>query len=226
MERDLIEQIRLYYDLHVPEEYNKRRRYPLLIALHGYGGNKESMMKLARHINDRDWLIASLQGPYQFIIPPGHYSKAAKTGFGWAARYRHEDSVALHHETLLDLIEHVAADFSIDTERLFLLGFSQSVALNYRFAFSYPNVIRGVIGVCGGIPGDHRQKEYERSDTDVLHIAATKDEYYDLERVKTFVPWLEQHARSVGLRFYKSDHVFPRRSLSSINRWISERLTS
>jgi len=220
MEKHLVEQIRVYYDLHVPEEYDRRRRYPLLMALHGYGGNKESMMKLARRINERDWLIASLQGPYSFIIPPGHYSKEAKTGFGWAARYKHEDSVALHHESLLDLIDTVAAEYAIDRERVFLLGFSQAVSLNYRFVFTYPNVIRGVIGVCGGVPGDYLEKGYKPSDTAVLHIATAQDEYYDLERVKTFVPWLEPLARSVELKVYQSNHVFPRRSLSYINRWI------
>lgn len=225
MERHIVEQIRLYYDLHVPADYAKRRRYPLLIALHGYGGNKESMMTLARRINERDWLIASLQGPYSFIIPPGHYNSEAKTGFGWAARYKHEDSVALHQESLLDLIDDVAAEYSINREGIFLLGFSQSVALNYRFVFSCPSVIRGVIGVCGGIPGDHQHKAYEVTDTDVLHIAAARDEYYDLDRVKSFVPWLEQHARSVELKVYQTDHVFPRRSLGYINRWISRRLS-
>ncbi|MBI3951823.1 MAG: hypothetical protein HY314_15345 [Acidobacteria bacterium] len=224
MEKCLIEQIRLYYDLHVPEEYNKRRKYPLLIALHGYGGNKEAMMKLARRISERHWLIAALQGPYSFIIPPGHYSKKAKTGFGWAAQYKHEDSVALHHESLLDVIDHVAADSSIDRKRVFLLGFSQAVALNYRFVFTSPSVIRGVIGVCGGIPGDYLEKPYQVADTDVLHIATAQDEYYDLERVKTFVPWLQQHARSVELKIYQANHVFPRQSLSYINRWIGERL--
>jgi len=225
MERHLVEQIRLYYDLHVPPDYNKRRRYPLLIALHGYGGNKESMMTLAGRINERDWLTAALQGPYSFIIPPGDNAKEVKTGFGWAARYKHEDSVALHHEGLLDLVDSVAVDYSIDLGRVFLLGFSQAVALNYRFVFSYPHVIRGVIGVCGGIPGDHQQKTYEPSDTDVLHIAAVRDEFYDLDRVKTFVPWLEQQARSVELKVYRTNHVFPRRSLGYINRWICERLS-
>jgi predicted esterase len=225
MERSLTEQIRLYYDLHVPETHKRRRRTPLLIALHGYSGTKESMMRLARRINERDWFIAALEGPYRFVPSTHNAPNETRTGFGWAAPYKHEESVALHHQSLLDLIGAVTTEYPmIDRERMFLLGFSQSVALNYRFVFSYPNIIRGVIGVCGGIPGDREQKAYKPSKTDVLHIATTKDEYYDLDRVKSFVPWLREHGRFTELRIYQGAHVFPRRSLRTINQWISERL--
>ncbi|MCS6807094.1 MAG: PHB depolymerase family esterase [Acidobacteriota bacterium] len=224
MERHLVEQIRIHYDLYVPPNYSKRRKYPLLIGLHGYGGNKDAMMRLMRRINETDWLIASVQGPNAFIIPPGHYSKDTKTGFGWAAHYKHEEAVALHHEIILDLVEDVSADYSVDKKRLFLLGFSQSVALNYRFIGTYPNYIRGVIGVCGGIPGDHQRVNYLVADTEVLHIATDQDEFYPLDRVKTFLPWLEQHALSAELKIYKDKHTFPRRALSYIRRWIRERI--
>lgn len=224
MERSIVAQIRLYYDVHVPIGYDRRRSYPLLIALHGYGGNKTSMMRLARRVNDRDWFIVSLQGPYPFMLSPDESAQGPKTGFGWAARYKHEDSVSLHHRALLDVIDDVVAEYSLDRARVFLMGFSQAVALNYRFVFTHTNLIRGAIGVCGGIPGDRDEKRYHPSETDVLHIATTEDEFYDLERVKTFIPWLERHARSVELRVYRGRHVFPRRSLGDINRWISERL--
>jgi len=45
-----------YYDLYEPRGTGPK---PLLIALHGYGGNKESMMRFARSVNDKDYVIAS-----------------------------------------------------------------------------------------------------------------------------------------------------------------------
>jgi phospholipase/carboxylesterase len=224
MERSLAEQVRLYYDLHVPPTQNTRRRTPLLIALHGYSGNKDSMMRLARRINERDWLIATLEGPYRFVPSVNNAPNETRTGFGWASPYKHDESVALHHQSLLDLIEAVAAEYAIDRQRIFLLGFSQPVSLNYRFVFTYPNVIRGVIGVCGGIPGDREQNPYQPSTTDVLHIATTQDEYYDVDRVRSFIPWLRQQGQSVELRVYQGAHVFPRRSLRYIAQWISQRI--
>src|SRR5215831_7618522 len=96
-EKQLTQQISCYYDLYVPASYNTDQQWPLLIALHGYEGAKESMMRLALSINDSDWLIASLQGPYQFIVPAKDGSDSRKVGFGWLTPYKSAESVALHH---------------------------------------------------------------------------------------------------------------------------------
>ena len=96
----------------------------------------------------------------------------------------------------------------------------------YRFVFSNPDVIRGVIGVCGGIPGDFLQKEYYQTSTDVFHIAGTRDEIYPLERSTTFKEILETKAKSVEFRTYDGGHVFPRQSISGINEWIHARLNA
>ncbi len=46
IERELRAEIKLYYDLHLPDE----RPAPLLVALHGYGASKGRMMREARQI--------------------------------------------------------------------------------------------------------------------------------------------------------------------------------
>jgi predicted esterase len=78
-------------------------------------------------------------------------------------QYKAEETIQLHHRTVLAVIEEAAAEHHIDRSAIFLLAFSQSVSLNYRFAFTHPGVIRGVIGVCGGIPGDWSQDKYSVS---------------------------------------------------------------
>ena len=75
---------------------------PLLIALHSYEGTKKSMMRLSLSISDKDWLIASLQGPYQFLVAPKDGSDNRRVGFGWLTPYKSPESVALHHRNILD----------------------------------------------------------------------------------------------------------------------------
>ena len=58
IERATEQRTQLYYDLYVPDD-NAPAPKPLVIALHGYEGNKESMMALMRKVNDRDFIIAS-----------------------------------------------------------------------------------------------------------------------------------------------------------------------
>lgn len=214
--------INLYYDLYVPDADAPGPR-PLLIALHGYEGNKESMMALARKINSDDLIIASLQGPNAFFVRSDTEPNKPRIGFGWMMQYKAAETIDLHHRTVLSIIEQAAAEHHIDRRAVFLLAFSQSVSLNYRFAFTHPNVVRGIIAVCGGIPGDWDQNKYQDSDTDVLIIAGETDEFYPMERTRTFKDAIAKRARSVEYRSFPVGHVFPRESLPIIDAWIKQK---
>lgn len=220
VEKTTGQKINLYYDLYVPDGASGPR--PLLIALHGYEGNKESMMALARKISD-DFIIASVQGPNAFLMRSESEPTKPKIGFGWMMQYKAEETIRLHHQTLLSVIEQTSAEHAVDQRAIFLLAFSQSVSLNYRFAFTHPGSIRGVIAVCGGIPGDWFQDKYQDSDTDVLIIAGETDEFYPLERTRTFEDAMAKRASSVEFRSFPAGHVFPRESLAIIDAWIKER---
>lgn len=225
IEKSAEQRINLYYDLYVPDEDVAGAR-PLIIGLHGYEGNKESMMALARRINSRDFIIASVQGPNAFFVREGENVSNTRIGFGWMMQYKVEETLRLHHQTLLAVIEDTARNYSIDRRAIFLIAFSQSVSLNYRFAFTHPNLIRGVVAVCGGIPGDWNEDKYQSSATDVLIIAGETDEFYPLERTRTFKDALARRARSVEFKSYPAGHVFPRESLPLINEWMLERIKS
>ncbi|MDD5543409.1 MAG: hypothetical protein PHX83_09560 [Acidobacteriia bacterium] len=211
-------------------EHSTSGSVPLLIALHGYAGNKESMMSIAQRINSRDVIIASLQGPYQFSYPYGlkgfevGQSGEIRIGFAWATRWKDRESIELHHRNVLSLIDEVAQAWPVDRSKVFLLGFSQPVALNYRFVFTYPDVIRGVIGVCGGVPGDWDTFSYKTSQTDVLHIAGENDPFYSVERSEKFEGMLRQRAANVEFCLYNESHRFPRRAIPLIGRWLKARI--
>ena len=149
-ERTLSAKVKLYYDLHAPAEDGQHTRpRPLLIALHGYGGSKRQMMREARMCAPPDFAIASLQGFHQHLKEPREEGAPLRFAFGWLTNFHAEDSIALHHMALLDLIDTLTQEGIADAARIFLLGFSQSCALNYRFAFTHTERLRGVIGICG-----------------------------------------------------------------------------
>src|SRR5438067_12857072 len=128
-QRTLTAQIRLYYDF-VPAAGGLA---PLLIALHGYGASKWHGLREAKRIAPDGFAIASLQGPHQHLREPKQPGGPLRFGFGWLTNYRPEESVAIHHRALFDLIDSLVDQRVADRQRIFLLGFSQSCALNYRF---------------------------------------------------------------------------------------------
>ena len=224
MEQFLTAPIRCYYDLELPRRKRAGGRCPPLIALHGFRGNKDSMMRVAGRIADGRMIVASLQGPYQFYFRLGEVQNKHNVGFGWGTNFKMEESVALHHRNVAALIDHLAARFHADKERVFLLGFSQACSFNYRFVFTHPQRVRGVIAVCGGVPGDWNESSaYRQAQTHVLHIAATEDEWYSRQKNLEFRRQLAQRAASLDFRFYKSSHRFPRAAIPHIRRWILDR---
>jgi phospholipase/carboxylesterase len=223
VEQFIVSPIRRYYELELPK-VRDRRKCPLLIAMHGYEGDKDSMLQLAREIANANMVVVSLQGPNQFFVAQSAPMKR-RVGFGWGTTWKMDESIELHHSNVKDLIGLSVRQYQVDRERVFLLAFSQACSYNYRFAFSYPDEIWGVIAVCGGIPGDWDDNPaYRPSRTHILHIAATQDEWYTREANLTFKEKLAQRAASLDFRFYDSSHKFPRASIPHIQQWLEQHL--
>lgn len=221
VERNLKAEIKLYYDLHVPEA--SASRVPLLIALHGYRGNKRQMMREALSIAPPSFAIASLQGFHQHIRKPKEEGAALGFGFGWLTNFHPEDSTAVHHRALLDLISSLVDEGTIDRERIFLLGFSQSCALNYRFAFTHPDSLRGVVGICGGIPGDWESSElYKPTNAAVFHLHGKQDEIYPPSRVQDYAEQLRQRSGEVEVKGYDAEHEITQPMRDDVRVWLQE----
>jgi phospholipase/carboxylesterase len=218
LDRKLEARINLYYDLRA----GTTSPAPLLIALHGYGANKRQMMREARFMAPDNFAIASLQGFHQHIKEPREPGGPLRFGFGWLTNFRSDESVKLHQQALSDLIQSLIDEGVADAQRIFLLGFSQSCALNYRFAFTHPRYLRGVIGICGGIPGDWETSAlYKPAEFDVLHLAGTRDEFYPPERVKDYERQLGTRARSVLFRSYDAGHEFVPEMRPDVVQWLT-----
>lgn len=216
IERSLAARINLYYDLHRAGS----EPAPLLIALHGYGANKRQMMREAQQMAPEGFAIASLQGFHQHIKEPREPGGPLRFGFGWLTNFRSEESVEIHHHALLDLISVLTGEGIADSRKIYLLGFSQSCALNYRFAFTHA-VLRGVIGICGGIPGDWETNDgYHGSELDVFHLAGTRDEFYTPERVRDYEKQLAARARKVTFKSYDATHEIVRAMREDVKEWL------
>ena len=218
VERALRANIKLYYDL----QTTNRLRAPLLIALHGYGASKRQMMREARLMVPDDFAIAAPQGIHQHLKEPKEPGGPLRFGFGWLTNFQPEESVAVHHQALLDLIDTLVDEGVADRQRIFLLGFSQSCALNYRFAFTYPELLRGVIGICGGLPGDWDTSEiYKPTDTAVLHLAGSQDEFYGPPRVSDYAERLRVRARKLEFKSYEAGHEIVPEMRVDVREWLS-----
>lgn len=211
-------EIKLYYDLHVPE--NLAAPAPLLIAIHGYGAHKRYMMRQAQMIAPDGFVIASLQAPHQ------HFSKLAegyRIGFGWLTDHKPEEYIALHHNFVNEVIERLSTKKLIDRSRIFIFGFSQAVALNFRFAFTHPEVLRGVIAVCGGIPGDlETNPSYKPFSAETFYLYGDDDEFYTEEKFKAFDRKLADKLPNYRSKQYRGKHEITDEMRSDIKNFLEK----
>jgi phospholipase/carboxylesterase len=211
-------EIKLYYDLEIPTQTPA----PLLLGLHGYGANKRQMMRELRHIAPEGFALASLQGFHQHIREAKEPGGPLRFGFGWLTNFRSEESVAIHHKAIVDLIDQLVSQGIVNDCALYLLGFSQSCALNYRFAFSHPDHLSGVIGICGGLPGDWETSEiYKPTNARVFHLSGTRDEFYPPARVSDYGERLQLRSQHVEIKSYDAAHEIVPEMREDIRQWLS-----
>jgi phospholipase/carboxylesterase len=216
-DRTLTATIKLYYDVKAPQVAPA----PLLIALHGYGASKRHAMREAQLIAPENFGLAALQGLHQHLKDPKEPGGPLRFGFGWLSNFHPEESVAVHHRALLELIDTLVAEGVADSERIFLLGFSQTCALNFKFAFTHPDKLRGVIGICGGLPGDWETNDaYQSTSAAVFYLAGTKDEYYPPARVASYGEQLRQRASDVEMKSYDAAHEIVPAMRDDLRAWL------
>lgn len=214
----LTAEIKLYYDLFVPEEHSGPS--PLMIAVHGYGAHKRYMMREAKLVAPENFVITSIQGPHQHFrqTPEGY-----RVGFGWLTDHKAEESVALHHKFLNDLIERLDSDGIIDTAQIYLFGFSQACALNFRYAFTYPEIAKAVIGICGGIPGDlDTNPIYKPFDAETFYLYGDDDEFYTQERFAGFDETLKKNLPNYCSQKYNAKHVITDEMRNDVSAFLKE----
>ena len=195
-------EINLYYDLFIPENISKPA--PLLIAVHGYGAHKRYMMREARAVAGDRFVIAAIQAPHP------HFRRTDdgyRIGYGWLSDQRSEEHIRLHHKFVMDVIEKLETDGLIDRGQIFMYGFSQACSLNFRFAFTYPDVLKGIVGVCGGIPGDLETNELCKPfSAETFYLYGDDDEFYTQEQFAGFNSKLESRLPNYRSKHYTAKH--------------------
>ena len=203
------------YLLHVPEAIGPRT--VLVAALHGFGQNAEDMLRLTGFMVGPLHAVAAIEGPYGFFLGKG----TDQVGYGWITNRRAAESIRLHHEMVRHVLDEAGSELAIPPERRVLLGFSQPVSLNYRFAGAHPDTVRGIVGLCGGLPGDWDDERPGRIEPAVLHIARSEDEFYPPERTEQYPRRLRLRCDDVQFHLLEGGHRFPSRAGTVWENWLN-----
>ena len=188
----------------------------LVVALHGFGQTPEGMLQLTGRMFDARHAIASIQGPNQFFLD----AKAQDVGYGWITNRHPAASIRLHHDMVRHVLNEAGDEYGIPPERRILAGFSQSVSLNYRFAATDPDAVRGVVAVCGAVPGDWEGGQYQPVKAAVLHIARREDEFYPPAVTEQYPARLRLRIMDLEFHLLDGGHRMPSGGAAIVEGWL------
>lgn len=192
----------------------------LIVTLHGYSSNPEDMLRLTRAAVGAGHVVASIEAPNQHYLTERPKDGHPVSGYNWGISQHWDSTVRLHHDMVLEVLASLRKRFAIPRERCALTGFSQPVGLNYRFAATHPDQIRGVIGICGGVPRDWPDPKYKPVTAALLHISRDQDEFYPVATASGFAERLRQRASDVEFHMLPGSHRFPSKAGAIVRPWL------
>lgn len=157
--------------LYVPPSYDEANQYPLVLLLHGLGGNGSNMLNGSGFIE-----VSNTSEDHFFIVSPTATYQAFLEATEW------NEGINPIHDVddtsyLSALIDSVSAEYSIDPDRIYSTGFSDGGFMTNRLACDLNDRIAAFASV-GGTRASSVTCDPDRG-TPLLHIHGTADEVVD-----------------------------------------------
>ncbi len=199
-----------------PVGYEPRYAYPLIVFLHGHGGNEEQILRLAPRVSRRNFVALGLRGP--ICLGPNRKG---------ALEYSWGDATDLpkNEDYLLEAIRQIRLHYHIHSERIYLAGFAEGATLAYRLGLTFPERLGGVIALNGAMPRENRPllrlPELRALNVFIGHGIANSVVPISLARQDERLLW--SAGLDVQMKTYPTTHRMHKDMLRDMNRWIITR---
>jgi len=133
------------YLVHLPAGYSERKKYPLVVNLHGMGGNMRRQMEYT------DMNAVADEEKFIVVYPQGLTGKVPARGetTQWDTHFNTNTRDVEFMDTLLQVLEE---NYSIDSRRVYATGFSNGALMCYRLACELPGRFAAIAPVGGNMP--------------------------------------------------------------------------
>ena len=144
-----------------PMHYEPKYAYPLLIWLHGTGGDERQLMRIMPLISTRNYVAVAPRGlsmeqsvaPANFDLSVSAILQRPKEQHDWILS---DDNLESIEQRIFDCIAVAQERCNIADHRIFIAGFGTGGTAALRLATLYPECFAGVAAFGGDIPSDNR----------------------------------------------------------------------
>ncbi len=121
------------YRFYVPTNYDTKKKWPLVVALHGMGGDENSFF--SSYNNGELKRIAEARG-YLVVCPKGRAPASMYMGPA--------------ETDVIDVLKAMKRDYSIDEDRVYLMGHSMGGYGSWSVAVNNPDLFAAIAPISGG----------------------------------------------------------------------------
>lgn len=176
----------LPYRLHVPDGYDARKKYPLVLWLHGAAGRGSDNLRQisgGNRYGTYAWITPEIAAQYPaFVLAP-----QCPEGEFWSAYPARTPAPAL--QGVIGLLHEVQKQYSIDDARIYVAGQSMGGDGTATLIGAYPQTFAAAVVIAG--VGDVRLAPRVKQ-IPVWVFEGTRDPIVNVERVRAYVDALRK----------------------------------
>jgi poly(3-hydroxybutyrate) depolymerase/DNA-binding beta-propeller fold protein YncE len=158
------------YALFVPSGYDKAKKSPLVIALHGLGGNPQQFMRtrgLTEQAEKRGYIVAAPMGYNE----KGWYGVRGLKG----SRMEPENLGELSEKDVMNVLALVKKDYSVDPDRVYLMGHSMGGGGTWHLGIKHAEEWAALAPIAPAIFGRNPKDLEKIKGTPVMLVQGDKD---------------------------------------------------
>lgn len=207
----------------VREPLVKTENPPLVLMLHGYGADMNDLFSFASQLPDTA-LVISAQAPHR--LPWGGYA-------WWPLEMGSDGQIKRDAEQARKavaqgraFVSEVANLFEYDTDRFFILGFSQGGMMSYGLALSEPDRYAGVMALSSYLmDGLYDSVPTARSPLPTFFVShGTEDQVLPVSGAQESRAKLESWGAEVEYHEYPMPHGINPDNLNDLLKWLNARI--
>jgi phospholipase/carboxylesterase len=197
-----------------PLHYEPNYAYPLLVWLHGPGGNERELHEVMPLISLRNYAAAGVRGP----------AAAERGGYDWP-----QSAAGIHaaESRVADAVARARQRFHIHGGRIFLAGYEAGGTMALRLALRNPRLVAGGVSINGSFPAEHAPlAQLSQARQSRLLIAHCRDsQTYTTDHLCQELALFHAAGLSVTLRQYPCPDELTTQMLSDVDAWLIEQIT-
>lgn len=204
----------------VREPKIKLDKNPLLLLIHGYGSNEEDLFSFATELPD-EYYIVSARAPYNMQY--GSYAWYAINFDADQNKFSDNEQAKNSRDLIANFIDELTVNYSIDSNNVTLIGFSQGAILSYAVALSNPEKVQRVVAMSGYINPEILAENYLKNSFSNLKIFTshgTVDQVIPVEWGQKAKPFLENLGIKTTYKEYPIGHGVSPQNFYDFKNWL------